>query len=50
MTVRIAALTTIKTIPITTALVVLCPTANAENIRTFILPLDLDDSFRVSCD
>lgn len=28
----------------------LCPVARGENIRTLILPLDLDDSFRVSCD
>lgn len=28
----------------------LCPTARDEGIRTLILPLDLDDSFRVSCD
>lgn len=28
----------------------LCPQANSENIRTLILPWDLDDSFRVSCD
>ena len=28
----------------------LCPQAQDENIRTLILPLDLDDSFRISCD
>ena len=28
----------------------LCPQANSENIRTLILPWDLDDSFRISCD
>lgn len=28
----------------------LCPTALNENLRTLILPWDLDDSFRVSCD
>ena len=28
----------------------LCPRAQAEQIRTLILPLDLDDRFRVSCD
>ncbi len=28
----------------------LCPTALSENLRTLILPWDLDDSFRVSCD
>lgn len=28
----------------------LCPQAQAENIRTLILPWDLDDSFRISCD
>jgi len=28
----------------------LCPTAQAEDVRTLILPLELDDSFRVSCD
>jgi hypothetical protein len=28
----------------------LCPEALAANLRTLILPLDLDDSFRVSCD
>jgi hypothetical protein len=27
-----------------------CPAALAANIRTLILPLELDDSFRVSCD
>ena len=26
-----------------------CPAANAAGLRTLILPLDLDDSFRVSC-
>ena len=26
-----------------------CPAANASGLRTLILPLDLDDSFRVSC-
>jgi hypothetical protein len=28
----------------------LCATARAQNLRTLILPLDLDDSFRFSCD
>lgn len=28
----------------------LCPIANGENIRTLILPWDLDDSYRISCD
>jgi hypothetical protein len=28
----------------------LCPQALDEGIRTLILPLDLDDAFRVSCD
>ncbi len=28
----------------------LCPTALSENLRTLILPWDLDDSYRVSCD
>ncbi|MCH7683637.1 MAG: endo alpha-1,4 polygalactosaminidase, partial [Gemmatimonadetes bacterium] len=28
----------------------MCATARAENLRTLILPLDLDDSFRFSCD
>lgn len=28
----------------------LCPEANSENIRTLILPWDLDDSYRISCD
>jgi hypothetical protein len=28
----------------------LCPQALSEDIRTLILPLDLDDNFRVSCD
>lgn len=28
----------------------ICPQARAADIRTLILPLDLDDSFRVSCD
>jgi len=28
----------------------LCPTALSENLRTLILPWDLDDSFRVTCD
>ena len=28
----------------------LCPAARSENIRTLILPWDLDDSFRVSCE
>ena len=28
----------------------LCPQALSENFRTLILPLDLDDAFRVSCD
>lgn len=28
----------------------LCAAARAENLRTLILPLDLDDSFRFSCD
>ncbi len=27
-----------------------CPAALGENLRTLILPLDLDDEFRVSCD
>lgn len=30
--------------------VTLCPLALGENLRTIILPLELDDSFRVSCD
>jgi hypothetical protein len=34
----------------TTLAATLCPAALAESIRTLILPLDLDDSFRVSCD
>lgn len=28
----------------------LCPVALAEDIRTLVLPLELDDAFRVSCD
>jgi hypothetical protein len=28
----------------------LCPQAQSENIRTLILPDDLDDTWRVSCD
>ncbi len=28
----------------------MCATARADNLRTLILPLDLDDSFRFSCD
>jgi len=28
----------------------MCATARAENLRTLILPLDLDDSFRFSCE
>jgi len=34
----------------TTLATTLCPTAVTENIRTLIMPLDLDDEFRVSCD
>ena len=30
--------------------VTLCPEANREDLRTLIMPLALDDSFRVSCD
>ncbi len=33
-----------------TARQALCAEARAENLRTLILPLDLDDSFRFSCD
>ncbi len=29
---------------------ILCPTALSDNFRTLILPWDLDDSYRVSCD
>ncbi len=28
----------------------LCTTATAEGLRTLVLPLDLDDSFRITCD
>ncbi|MCH8937239.1 MAG: hypothetical protein IIB90_16105 [Gemmatimonadetes bacterium] len=28
----------------------MCSAARADNLRTLILPLDLDDSFRFSCD
>jgi hypothetical protein len=28
----------------------MCATARADNLRTLVLPLDLDDSFRFSCD
>lgn len=28
----------------------LCPRAQAEGIRTLVLPVDLDDAFRISCD
>lgn len=34
----------------TTLAISVCPQALAEDIRALILPMDLDDSFRVSCD